>query len=52
MGNILYVLAAILILFWAVGFYVFNVGAIIHILPVIAAVSIGYKFFEKKEIAE
>ena len=52
MRNILYELAAILLLFWAVGFYVCNVGSVIHILLFIAVVSIAYNFFKKKEIAE
>lgn len=40
MGNILYILALILIIGWAIGFFAFNAGAIIHILLVIAVIAI------------
>ena len=40
MGNILYVFAIALILLWAVGYYGFGAGAIIHILLGIAALVI------------
>lgn len=52
MRNILYELAAIILLFWGIGFYVFNVGAVIHILLLVAVLSTAYNFFQKKEIAE
>jgi len=40
MGNLLYVIAVILILFWAIGFFAYSVGAIIHLLLVIAIIAI------------
>ena len=40
MGSFLYVLAAILIIFWAIGFYGTNVGSIIHILFVMAVIAL------------
>jgi hypothetical protein len=40
MGNLLYVLAVILVIGWAIGFIGYNVGGIIHILLVIAVISI------------
>ena len=40
MGNLLYVIAVILIIGWAIGFFAYNLGAIIHILLVIAIISI------------
>lgn len=40
MTNLLYVLAVILILFWAIGFFVYSLGAIIHIMLVLAVVSV------------
>lgn len=39
MGNILYVVAVILLIFWAIGFFAFSVGAIIHLLLVFAIIS-------------
>jgi hypothetical protein len=40
MGNILYLVAIILIIMWAIGFFAYSVGGIIHILLVIAIISI------------
>jgi len=38
MGNLLYAIAVILIIIWALGFFAYNVGSVIHILLVIAIV--------------
>jgi len=40
MGNLLYIIAVILIIGWAVGFIGFHAGGLIHILLVIAVVAI------------
>ncbi len=40
MNNILYFIAVILIIFWAIGFFAFSLGAIIHLLLVLAFISI------------
>jgi len=40
MSNLLYTIALILIILWAIGFFAFNLGGVIHILLVIAIVSI------------
>ena len=40
MGNLLYVIAVILIIGWLVGFVGYGTGGIIHILLVIAIVAI------------
>jgi hypothetical protein len=40
MGNILYAIAVILIIAWAIGLFVYSVGSIIHILLVLAIISI------------
>jgi hypothetical protein len=40
MGNLLYFIAVILIILWALGFFVGSAGNIIHILLVIAAIAI------------
>lgn len=40
MGNLLYVVAVILIIAWAVGFLGYHSGGLIHILLVIAIVAI------------
>lgn len=40
MSNLLYVVAIILLILWATGFYAYNMGGIIHILLVIAIIAI------------
>jgi hypothetical protein len=40
MGNLLYVIAVILVIGWLVGFVGYHVGGLIHILLVIAIVAV------------
>ena len=40
MGNLLYIIAVILVIAWAIGFLGYHAGGIIHILLVIAVVAI------------
>jgi len=40
MGNILYIIAVILIVGWLLGYFAFHAGGIIHILLVIAVIAI------------
>lgn len=39
-GNFLYAIALIFLIAWAVGFIGYNVGGVIHVLLVIAVISI------------
>jgi len=43
MGNLLYLIAVILVVAWAIGFLAYGVGGIIHILLVIAVIAILLK---------
>jgi hypothetical protein len=43
MSNLLYTIALILIILWAIGFFAFSLGGIIHILLVIAIISILFR---------
>ena len=43
MSNLLYLIALILIIFWAIGFFAYSAGGIIHILLVIAIISILFR---------
>ena len=43
MGNLLYVIAIILLLAWAVGVVGYNAGGIIHILLVIAIIAVLFR---------
>ncbi len=40
MGNLLYIIAVILIIGWAIGFVGFHAGGIIHVLLVIAIIAV------------
>jgi hypothetical protein len=40
MRNLLYFIAVILVIGWAIGFFVYSAGALIHLLLVIALISI------------
>jgi len=40
MSSILYVVAVVLIICWAIGFFAYSTGAIIHVLLVIAVIAI------------
>lgn len=40
MGNLLYIVAVILIISWAIGFVGFHAGGLIHILLVIAIIAV------------
>jgi hypothetical protein len=43
MGNLLYVIAVILIIIWAIGFFGFHSGGIIHVLLIIAVIALLLK---------
>ena len=48
MGNLLYTIAVILIIFLAIGFFAYSAGSIIHILLVIAVVAIILRIIQGK----
>lgn len=50
MGNLLYVLAVILIIGWLIGFFGFNAGGFIHFLLVIALIAIIIKIVQGKRV--
>jgi hypothetical protein len=50
MGNLLYTVAVILLIFWAIGFIGYNIGGIIHILLVIAVIAVLLKLIQGKRI--
>ncbi len=43
MRDLLYVIAVILIIGWALGFFYFGAGGIIHVLLVIAVIAILFR---------
>jgi hypothetical protein len=52
MGNLLYVIAVILIIFWAIGFFVFSAGAIIDVLLVVAIIVILYRIIAGRKVLD
>jgi hypothetical protein len=49
MGNLLYIIAVILIISWAIGFIGFHAGGIIHILLVIAIIAVLLRVIQGKK---
>ncbi len=49
MGNILYIIAVILVITWAIGFFAYSAGGLIHILLVIALISIILRVIQGKD---
>ncbi|WP_158858113.1 lmo0937 family membrane protein [Lunatibacter salilacus] len=43
MGNLLYLIAVILIIGWILGAFVYSVGGLIHILLVLAIIAILFR---------
>ncbi len=50
MGNLLYVVAVILIIAWAIGFIGYSAGGIIHVLLVIAVIAILFRVIQGRRI--
>jgi hypothetical protein len=40
MSNLLYIIAVILVIAWAIGFFAYSTSGIIHVLLVIAVIAI------------
>jgi len=50
MGNLLYIIAVILLIAWAVGFIGFHAGGLIHVLLVIAFIAVIYRIITGKKV--
>jgi len=50
MSNLLYLIAVILIIAWAVGFFAYNTGGIIHILLIIAVIAIILRVIQGRRV--
>lgn len=50
MSNLLYIVAVILVIGWAVGFIGFHAGGLIHILLVIALIAVILRVIQGKSI--
>mgnify|MGYP003390911144 FL=1 len=50
MGNLLYIIAVILIVGWLVGYFGYHAGGLIHILLIIALIVIILRIIQGKKI--
>lgn len=50
MRSILYLIAVVLVIGWALGFFVYSVGGLIHILLVLAVIAILLRLIGGKKI--
>jgi hypothetical protein len=48
MGNLLYVIAVVLVIIWAIGYFGYAAGGLIHLLLVIAIVVFLLKFIRRE----
>ena len=49
MSNLLYLVAVILIIVWATGFFAFHLGSIIHVLLIIAVIAVLLRIIRGKD---
>lgn len=50
MGSLLYIIAVILVIAWAVGFFAYSATGIIHILLVIAVIAIIFRLIQGRNV--
>jgi hypothetical protein len=50
MGYLLYIIAVILIIGWAIGFFAYSAGGIIHVLLVIAVIAIILRIIQGRKV--
>jgi hypothetical protein len=50
MGNLLYYVAVILIIFWVIGLIAFNAGQIVHILLIIAIIAVLFRVIQGRRV--
>jgi len=50
MGNLLYIIAIILLIGWAVGYFAYSAGDLIHILLIIAVIAVLFRLISGKRI--
>jgi hypothetical protein len=50
MGNLLYIVAVILIIGWAIGFFAYSAGGIIHVLLILAIIAIVVRLLQGRRV--
>jgi len=49
MTNLLYTIAIILVILWALGYFAYGMGSLIHILLVIAIIAVLFRIIRGKD---
>jgi hypothetical protein len=49
MGNLLYIIAVILLIAWAIGLVGFHAGGLIHVLLVIAVIAVLFRIIQGRK---
>ncbi|TMI86110.1 MAG: lmo0937 family membrane protein [Bacteroidetes bacterium] len=47
MGTLLYIIAIILAIAWAIGFFVYAASGLIHILLAMALITLAFRFIKR-----
>lgn len=50
MGNLLYIIAVILIIGWLIGYFAYSLGGVIHILLGLALIAILFRLIKGERI--
>jgi hypothetical protein len=50
MSNVLYIIAVILVIGWAIGFFAYSAGGLIHVLLVIAVIAIIIRLIQGRKV--
>jgi hypothetical protein len=50
MSSLLYAIAVILVIAWALGFFVYSAGSLIHILLVIAVIAVVFRLIRGERV--
>jgi hypothetical protein len=51
MGNLLYIIAVIIVIAWAIGFIGYSLGGLIHILLVIAIIAVLLRIIRGRRVS-
>ncbi|TDP60925.1 lmo0937 family membrane protein [Flavobacterium dankookense] len=50
MSNLLYTVAIVLVILWAIGFFAYSATGIIHILLIIAAIAVILRLIQGRKL--
>ena len=50
MQNLLYIIAVIIVVTWALGFFVYGASGLIHLLLIIAVIAVVLRLIKGKDI--